>query len=463
MGEEPSTSTATVGPRVAIAGDIATSGNSDKATASLVDRLNPDHVLTSGDNAYPDGTAANYTNHYKPSWGRFAAKTHPAPGNHDYRTTPPYYYTYFDAQLPEANSGRYYAFDVGDWRLYSLNCEVDCSTSSPQAAWLRHDLASAGAGKHKLAYVHHPRYSCGRHGSSTAPTALWNELIRARTDVVVAGHDHNYQRFPRMDASGNAFMGGPVSYVVGTGGAGLYGFGSGFQGCGKVRYKQSSAYGVLELTLGADEFSWRFVSTRDAVLDAGTEPTLDPVGVQPPVDSVDVPVRMGSDDAEQAPNGSVDLTSTDAELVTDRARKQVVGLRFAKLPVPQGARITDASLQFQVDEVSQRSTSLTVRGQDADSASTFSTKTSNVSGRPRTGAAVVWSPPNWNKVGAHGAAQRTPSVAAIVQEVVNRPGWTSDNALAFVVTGSGQRTAEAFNGGSRPVTLHVEYIRQQSP
>ncbi|HSR22304.1 MAG TPA: metallophosphoesterase, partial [Candidatus Eisenbacteria bacterium] len=243
----------------------------------------PGHVFTIGDNAQEVGAASEYTNCYDPYWGAFKDRTRPAPGNHDYHDqagNPPYYFTYFAARLPAENGGKYYAFDAGTWRLYSLNCEIDCSASSPQVAWLRQDLRTHGAGRHKLAYLHRPRYSCGTHGSSDKPAALWQALLAARADVVASGHDHNYQRYPRMDADGRPSPAGIVSFVAGTGGGDLYRISGSEheQGCALAQYTDSAVHGVLALTLGARSFSWRFVSTDGRTLDAGTATTLDPAG-----------------------------------------------------------------------------------------------------------------------------------------------------------------------------------------
>ena len=273
------------GPVVTIAGDIAGSLRGDLATGALVRRINPTYALTAGDEAYEDGTAANYTQ-YDQSWAQFKAKTRPAPGNHDYHPaagSPPYYYTYFAGQLPAENAGQYYAFDIGRWRLYSLNCEIDCSASSAQAAWLRNDLATAGAGKHKLAYLHRPRFSCGHHGSSPRPAALWDALLAARADVVVAAHDHLYERYPRMSSTGALSDTGMVSFVAGTGGASHDPIGTGSDpGCALARSRQNTQFGVLRLTLEANAFTWAFIATDNSVLDSGTQPTLDRFGSPPP-------------------------------------------------------------------------------------------------------------------------------------------------------------------------------------
>jgi acid phosphatase type 7 len=274
----PSAARAPDVPVVALAGDIATDENTDRATAEVVRRMRPDYVLTLGDHTYPYGSRRYFDAYYDRTWGMFKAKTRPAPGNHEYISgagSPPYYYRYFARQLPDRNRGRYYAFNVGRWRLYSLNCEIACGARSAQARWLGNDLANWPR-RHKLAYLHRPRYSCGAHGSNTLPDALWNRLIAARTDVVLAGHDHNYQRFPRMDSDGQYASRGPVSFVVGTGGAHLYSVDGDErqQGCSKARYVQSRKHGVLRLRLGRYRFGWRFVAGDRTVMDSGFRRTL---------------------------------------------------------------------------------------------------------------------------------------------------------------------------------------------
>jgi hypothetical protein len=266
-------------PVVAAAGDIATDGSTDSATARLVRRMNPRFVLTLGDMAYPKGTRSAYRRFYEPTWGTFKGRTRPAPGNHEYLPgtgSPHFYFRYFARQLPNRHHGQYYAFNVGRWRLYSLNCEITCGAHSRQARWLRRDLARRGAGRHKLAYLHRPRYSCGKHGSSRLPDALWNRLQRARTDIVLAGHDHNYQRYPRMNSDDELTRSGILSFVVGTGGAIRYHITGQehTQGCGKARFVQSHRYGVLKLSLGPQRFHWAFVTPHHNVLDSGTRRTL---------------------------------------------------------------------------------------------------------------------------------------------------------------------------------------------
>jgi hypothetical protein len=171
---------------------------------------------------------------------------------------------------------------------------------------------------------------------------------------------------------------------------------------------------------------------------------------------LDIPIRTGADDAEENnSSGAVSLGSSDLELTTDGTTVQTVGLRFTNVTVPRGATITNAYVQFSVDEVSTAATSLNVAAQDADTAAAFTTATRNISSRPRT-AAIAWTPASWPTVGARGPDQRTPNLAAPLTAVVQRTAWTSGNALALIVTGTGRRTADAFEDTPAP-TLHLEY------
>ena len=159
-------------------------------------------------------------------------------------------------------------------------------------------------------------------------------------------------------------------------------------------------------------------------------------------------VSAGSDDAEESSSGSVELSSSDLELVTDGSSVQTVGLRFTGVQVPRGAQVTAGTVQFQTDEVSTAGASITIRGEATDSPGTFTTAARNVSARPRTAASVTWTPSAWPTVGAHGVAERTADLAPVLQELVNRSGWSSGNAIVLVLTGSGRRTAEAFESGA---------------
>ncbi len=240
------------------AGDIASCGSAgrDEETAELLDAIGGT-VFTLGDNAYPDGTAANFADCYEPTWGRHKARTRPSPGNHDYHTpgaTP--YYAYFGASAGDSGKG-YYSFDLGDWHIISLNSNIDMSAGSAQEQWLRADLA-ASAKQCTLAYWHHSRFSSGtNHGSSTAPQPLWQALYDYNADIVLSAHDHIYERFAPQTPDGVADAArGIRAFVAGTGGASLYTIETP-EANSEVR--NNDTWGVLKLTLSAGVYSWEFV------------------------------------------------------------------------------------------------------------------------------------------------------------------------------------------------------------
>jgi Glycosyl hydrolase catalytic core/Concanavalin A-like lectin/glucanases superfamily/Putative Ig domain len=170
-------------------------------------------------------------------------------------------------------------------------------------------------------------------------------------------------------------------------------------------------------------------------------------------------VSHGTNDAEQAASGAVTLNSSDLELVNDGAAgDQIVGLRFENFALPVGAVIASASLQFSADEAQSETTALTLRAQAAGFAPGFTTSANNLGARPLTTASVAWSPAAWATVGERGPLQRTPDLAALVGEVIAHPGWTNGSALAFLITGTGHRTADAADeAGGVPAALTVNY------
>lgn len=181
----------------------------------------------------------------------------------------------------------------------------------------------------------------------------------------------------------------------------------------------------------------------------------------------EVRVSANSDDAEESPAGNVLRASADLELVFDGGGNQTVGMRFTGVNVPPFATIVNAYVQWTANELNSEVTALTIEGESADNPTTFTTATNNISSRPRTAAAVSWSPPPWTTIAAATVNERTPNINAIIQELVNRSGWVSGNAMVMIVTGSGERVAEAYNGvPSAAPLLHIEYestITNQPP
>ncbi|MBP7242359.1 hypothetical protein [Amaricoccus sp.] len=176
------------------------------------------------------------------------------------------------------------------------------------------------------------------------------------------------------------------------------------------------------------------------------------------IQTIERRVASATDDAEEKSSGSISSNVGDLELGFDGSKVQKVGIRFTDLGIPQGAQITAAYIQFTVDESNSSASSLLIRGEDSNDAATFSNAKFNISSRPLTDASVDWSPEAWTPAGASGAAQRTADISAVVQEIVNRSGWTASNAMAFVISGTGTRTADSFEDspGTAPL-LHIEY------
>ena len=167
-------------------------------------------------------------------------------------------------------------------------------------------------------------------------------------------------------------------------------------------------------------------------------------------------IAAGADDAEETATGTMDLASSDLELVQD-VSTQKVGLRFTTVSIPAGATIVNAWVQFVTDEVQSEATSLTIRGQAIANAPAFSS-TNKISTRTGTTASAVWTPAAWTTNGQAGANQRTPDLTGVIQELVNTPGWAPNNSVVLLINGTGHRTARAFEqGAANSALLHIEY------
>jgi acid phosphatase type 7 len=243
------------------AGDISScANNNDEAAAKLLDNI-AGTVYTAGDAAYPDGSAANFANCYDPTWGRHKARTRPVPGNHEYRTANASgYFDYFGAAAGPRGKG-YYSYDLGDWHVVGLNSNCSqvggCHAGSAQEQWLRQDLA-ANPKPCTVAFWHHPLFTSGaNHSPATGMRPLFQALYDHDAELVVTGHNHQYERFaPQNPAGGLDNARGIRAFVVGTGGAHLYGFGS-VQANSQVR--NADTHGVLKLTLKASGYEWNFI------------------------------------------------------------------------------------------------------------------------------------------------------------------------------------------------------------
>jgi hypothetical protein len=245
------------------AGDISSCDNdNDELTAQLLDNL-PGTILALGDNAYDSGTLSQFTNCFDPTWGRHKDRIKPVPGNHEYLTSGASgYFQYFN------NIPSYYAYDLGSWRIYALNSEIDVAASSEQVKWLQSDLAK-NPRQCVLAYWHKPRWSSGKnHGGAEAYQTLWQIFSEAGAELVLNGHEHNYERFAPMNAAGQADPLGLREFVVGTGGRNHYEFGT-IVANSEVR--DSTSFGILKLTLRPTGYDWQFISAAgNAFTDSGS-------------------------------------------------------------------------------------------------------------------------------------------------------------------------------------------------
>ncbi len=261
---------------VAAAGDIACDPHAPRARGECADAetaellQGADAVLMLGDGQYPDGALDRYREGYGHTWGRFLERTWPVPGNHEYGTAGARgYFEYFGARAGPPGLG-FYSVRLGSWRILAVNSNCwavgGCGPGSRQYSWLLQELASAGE-TCVLAFWHHPRFSWGRYTGYGPVAPIWEALYRRGADVILAAHDHNYQRFAPLDGAGRPDQRGVRQFVVGTGGRSLY---RALQR-GEVRpeFLRDDRFGVLRLKLYPGRYTWEFVTTRGEVLDRG--------------------------------------------------------------------------------------------------------------------------------------------------------------------------------------------------
>jgi len=178
------------------------------------------------------------------------------PGNHDYdsRGAEPYY-EYFGANAGPPGLG-YSSFNLGSWHVVALNSNIDMRPGSPQGVWLRNDLATRGA-RCTVAYWHHPLFTSGPSGPTSAVQELWYTLYDAGVELVLNGHEHLYERFAPQDPEGHVDTTGGIRQIIaGTGGAPGYAT-TGLAFNSEVRL--TGEFGVLKLTLLSDSYQWDFV------------------------------------------------------------------------------------------------------------------------------------------------------------------------------------------------------------
>ncbi len=282
---------------IVAAGDIACGAESagakceQQATSDLVMAQHPDAVLVLGDNQYECGQYDDYVKYFDATWGRFKDLIRPAIGNHEYRTSDsvcpsappgaPGYWRYFgDRASPQEPGCRlkckgYYSYDVGAWHIIALNSECShvggCDKGSPEEQWLQSDLAAHPAAC-TLAYFHEPRWGSGSHGSIANSAAFWDDLYAAGAEIVLNGHEHDYERFAPQAPDGTADPEkGIREFVVGTGGRNHTGLSAKTGRIANSEVFDFKTFGVLKLTLHADSYEWQFVPVAGATFtDSGS-------------------------------------------------------------------------------------------------------------------------------------------------------------------------------------------------
>jgi len=254
------------------AGDIAGCGSTaDSQTAGLISSMPDAIVFTAGDDAYERGSARQFQICYGQTWGAFLARTHPVIGNHEMKTdrgAP--YFAYFGATAGTPGQG-WYSFRAGTWHVIVLNgnCTVvGCGRGSPQLHWLEADLA-AHPGGCTVAIWHQPRFTSGVHHSDARLVPFWDALYHAGAEVVINGHDHDYERFAMQTPLGMGDRArGIREFVVGTGGRELRRFPG--HPIRNSRVRNAATFGVLRLVLAPGRYRWQFVGVPGSTFtDAG--------------------------------------------------------------------------------------------------------------------------------------------------------------------------------------------------
>ncbi|HEX2756578.1 MAG TPA: metallophosphoesterase [Candidatus Limnocylindrales bacterium] len=231
-------------------------------------------IFTAGDNAYEDGSAANFGDCYGPTWGRVKDRTIlTAAGNHDWNTDGAAGYLAYFGAAAAPQGVTWYSTDLGAWHVVVLDSDCarvgGCDDASPQGRWLAKDLAASEA-RCTLAIWHHPRFSSGEHGNDREVAPFWDQLHAAGAELVVNGHDHDYERFAPQDAAGKVERpGGLREIVIGTGGGELRAF---HTLAANSEFRQAGTWGVLRLTLHPANYDWEFLPVDSDLADSGSTP-----------------------------------------------------------------------------------------------------------------------------------------------------------------------------------------------
>jgi hypothetical protein len=450
----------------AVIGDYGDGSTSAGDVATLVNSWSPDFILGAGDNRYNTATFDDVVGLFYCAYltdvtvgancagGSSTTNAFfPVPGNHDYSDGGGIaemvdYFTLPGIGISgsgTSGSERYYDFVIGSVHVFAIDSEGAIQSTADmdaQKVWLQAQLA-ASTSPFKLVLVHHAPYSSTAYTSKK--TAMQWHYAAWGADAVIAAHDHVYER---LEQQGLPF------FVNGVGGKSLHDFDVATNGS-LFRYNEN--FGAMRVTANEQQMTFEFYDIDGVLIDTYTTTGADPL----PAAGATVTTRIisGDDDVEEgATDGVVLLNSWDLDLSTDKDKAgngQILGLRFQNVFVPKGANITGAHLEFTVDEINTEATSVVIRAQLANNAEPFVWGTGNVSNRALTMASIPWEIASWDTVGEK---QRSPDISALVQELVLQEGWSPNNSVVFVIEGTGQRAADAYESApGKAVALEVEY------
>jgi hypothetical protein len=462
--------------------------------------------LMLGDNAYEDGSDADFQVgvfdvyeemlRQSPIWPVFG--NHDAHDSDSKTETGPYYDIFSLPRNGEAGglpSGTeaYYSFDYGNIHFVALD-SADSSTVSDSVmlTWLENDLAATSK-EWIIAFWHHPPYSEGYHDSDDEGSQIRMRenavpiLEEYNVDLVLSGHNHTYERSYLIsghhghsntfnssmqidDGSGQendtgAYLkplNGP--YVNNAGAVYVVSGSSGKMnkstlGDHPAMYAKLESLGSMVLNVEGSRLDATFVNENGVVRDSFT------ISKQPIPLKAKSQIAQETDDAEETvKNGRIQNSSSDLEIVWD-SKEQLIGLRFTDIPLEKIAIITAAWVQFTADETDSGTISLVIEGEANPAPASF-TSADRISQRVRTQANVAWSPAAWDSVGAADTDQQTPNLAPILSEIINATNWSTGDAIALIISGTGKRVAVAHDNGSGTVAdaavLHIEYTYQST-
>jgi calcineurin-like phosphoesterase family protein len=333
---------------IAATGDGAGGLPGATAVGNLVAGWNPAMFMYLGD-VYNAGSYTEYLNYYEPTLGSLKSRTNPVPGNHETGTQYKGYYDYWNTGA----SNDFYATNAGVWRVIGLNSNINSDVGSAQYTLLQQELSTHN-NQCLLVSFHHPRYGLTAAGGSASMDAIWQLMAQYGVDVVLNGHEHNYQRWKPMDASGAVQAAGITEFVVGTGGHDLQPFG---RSDTRVAVRISGADGALKLTLTGTGASYQFVSTTGTVMDSGTAPcatgapgpTPTPTSTATPIASGNVTFNPDADSRVDESQPSTNFgTSTTLRTDADTGVNVESYLRFTVSGV--ASNVTSAKLRLFVTD-----------------------------------------------------------------------------------------------------------------